>query len=264
MKALPKISIIVPSLNKAKFLKEALNSIINQKYPNIEVLIYDGGSTDGSLFIIDRYLKKYPKVFRLVSKQDSGQLDAINQGFSLASGVLISFLNADDILSRGALKAIGEFYIKYPNSLWFAGKGKIIDGSGKQISVFVTNYKNWLINKNKFTNLLIVNYLTQSSVYITKKAFITYGPFNGIQKIVMEYEMWLRLGQQQMPTIIDKELSCFRLIQSGFSLTNFKRILAADDKIAHKFTNDIVILMLHWLHNSVRALMAVFIFSYEK
>src|SRR3990170_8361781 len=123
MKIFPKISIVIPSLNKVSFIKETLESIVTQNYPNLEVIIQDGGSTDGTLEIIKKYAKKYPDKINWESIKDKGQTDAINRGFKKASGRVLSYINADDLYENGALNKVGEYFSKNPKTLWLAGRG---------------------------------------------------------------------------------------------------------------------------------------------
>lgn len=256
MNSLLKISIIVPSYNKAEYIKETLQSIVTQNYPNLEVIIQDGGSTDGTLEIIKKYAKKYPYLI-WESKKDKGQTDAINKGLKRATGEVLAFINADDVYLPGALYAVGEYFKKYPHTLWMAGKGKNIDKRGKEISRLATSYKNFLLTINHYSLLMVVNYLMQPSIFLSRKAYLKYGPFKGTGRSVMEYETWLRIGKGSMPKVLNRSLSGFRLIKDNFSMTNFKKILKADDDIVERFTDDIIILGFHWLHNIVRVIIAL-------
>lgn len=247
----PKISIVIPSYNKGKFIEETLTSIISQKYTNLEVIIQDGGSNDNTLEIIKKYVKKYPYII-WESKKDKGQTDAINKGFKRATGEILTFINADDIYLPGVLKAVGVYFGKHPNTLWLVGKGKTVDEKGKEIAEPITRYKNWLLRKNNYRFLLMVNYLMQPSVFLSRKAYVKYGPFTGLGRSVMEYETWLKIGKNNMPKIINRSLSGFRLTRNNVSMTNFKKILKADDEIAKKYTDNLVILVFHWLHNLAR------------
>jgi glycosyltransferase involved in cell wall biosynthesis len=106
MKDLPKISIVIPSFNKKKFIGATLESIFSQNYPNFEVIIQDGASTDGTLEITEKFAKKYPQVVNWESKKDKGQTDAINKGLKKAKGEILTYINADDIYIKGALKKV--------------------------------------------------------------------------------------------------------------------------------------------------------------
>jgi len=253
---LPRISIIIPSYNKAEFVEETLISIISQKYSNLEIIIQDGASTDGTLEIIKKYAKKYPKLIKWESKKDEGQTDAINKGFKKATGEVCSFINGDDLYKKGALESVGKYFQEHPGTLWLAGKGNIIDEKGREKAELITKYKDWLLKKNDYRFLLVVNYLMQPSVFLSRKAYIKYGLFTGIGKWVMEYETWLKIGKDSMPKVIKRSLSGFRLTKNNVSMTNFKKILKADDDIAEKYTDNLVILGLHWLHNIARIIIA--------
>ena len=90
MKKTPKISIVIPSFNKVDYIGSTLESIVSQDYSNLEVIIHDPGSTDGSLKVINSFVKKYPKIFKLYNEKDKGQLDAINKGLRKASGDILT------------------------------------------------------------------------------------------------------------------------------------------------------------------------------
>ncbi|MHB8136314.1 MAG: glycosyltransferase, partial [Anaerolineaceae bacterium] len=89
----PKISIIVPTLNQARFIEETIQSVLTQKYPNLEVIVIDGGSTDNTIEI----LKKYTGSLTWISEPDKGQVDAINKGLKLVTGEVVAYLNSDDV-----------------------------------------------------------------------------------------------------------------------------------------------------------------------
>lgn len=107
MTKIPKISIITPSFNQDKYIEETILSVINQDYANIEYIIIDGASTDKSVEIIKKYEKS---IYFWVSEKDSGQSEAINKGFTRATGDIISWLNSDDILLPGALTKVADYF----------------------------------------------------------------------------------------------------------------------------------------------------------
>lgn len=254
MKKLPKISIVIPSFNKVCFIEETLLSILSQNYPNLEVIIQDGGSTDGTIEIIKKYAKKYPETISWESKRDKGQVDAINKGMAKATGDVVAYINADDIYQKGALLEVGKYFAGHPDTLWVAGRGRVIDESGREIAKFITWYKNLFLFLNLYSLLLIFNYLTQPSVFLSRRAYQKFGPFTGTKTGVMEYGFWLKLGKNQMPKIIDKTLSSFRIYKGSLSTKEFKKILLADEKIAEKYSQNPFLLFIHHLHNLGRVL----------
>ncbi len=98
---LPRISIVTPSFNQARYLEETIQSVLNQNYPNLQYVIIDGGSTDGSREIISKYEKQ---ISYWVSEPDNGQSNAINKGFKLCDGDLITFQNSDDLYLPNAFE----------------------------------------------------------------------------------------------------------------------------------------------------------------
>ena len=108
-KRYPKISIVIPSFNQGSFIEETILSIINQKYPNLELIIIDGLSTDNTLDIIKKY---YGSINYFISESDNGQSHALNKGFQIASGEICAYLNSDDIYIGNILWEIAEKYLK--------------------------------------------------------------------------------------------------------------------------------------------------------
>ncbi|MGA7104656.1 MAG: glycosyltransferase family 2 protein [Candidatus Deferrimicrobiaceae bacterium] len=120
----PLISVITVVYNSDKFLEEAIRSVFNQEYDNIEYLIIDGGSTDGTLDIIRKY---QDRIDHWVSEPDNGIYDAMNKGIALASGDLIAFLNSDDRYEPGALEQVARAYVDQANQdVVIAGKWNLL------------------------------------------------------------------------------------------------------------------------------------------
>src|SRR5690349_7302447 len=104
---MPLVSVVVPSFNQAEFLGEALESVLAQTYPRLEVLVVDGGSTDGSPDVIRAF---EDRLAWWVSEPDRGQADALNKGFARASGELLTWLSSDDTLLPGAVERLAESF----------------------------------------------------------------------------------------------------------------------------------------------------------
>lgn len=127
------VSIAVPSYNYARFIRDCLASIQSQDYANFEVLIADGGSTDGSLEIIREFCDTDTR-FRLVSSEDEGQADAVDKAFRQAHGEILCFLNADDLyLGKGVLRKIIETFNSNPEVGIVSAEGCYVDASSQRI-----------------------------------------------------------------------------------------------------------------------------------
>jgi len=103
----PRISVVTPSFNQGRYIEETIRSVLLQGYPDLEYIVVDGGSTDGSLDIIRKY---EPWLARWISEPDHGQSDAINKGVRMATGEIVNWINSDDCLHSGALKVVAQTY----------------------------------------------------------------------------------------------------------------------------------------------------------
>lgn len=258
MKA-PKISIVIPSFNKVKYIGKTLDSIISQNYHNLEVIIQDGGSTDGTLGVIKEYASKYPGVIKYESGRDGGQLDAINKGLRKSKGEIVTYINADDYYLPGAFNNIAKLSFDNPRADWFAGKGRVVDGKGHEIVKVVTFYKNLLLFLNSNFLLLITNYLMQPSVFLKRVTWNRFGPFSGTSNFVMEYDLWLKIAKYKMPVVSNNYLSNFRIEASTISKNYTNELLSEDEKIVRKYTRNPLMIGFHKLHNYGRRLIGWFI-----
>ena len=112
----PKISIVTPSYNQGQYIEETILSVLGQRYPNLEYMIYDAESTDNTVEVIQRYENE---LTYWVSEKDKGQADAINKGFANSTGEILMWLNSDDILMPNVLQFIAEQYqLKGDGILW--------------------------------------------------------------------------------------------------------------------------------------------------
>ncbi|MCX6150717.1 MAG: glycosyltransferase [Ignavibacteriales bacterium] len=202
MKYFPKITVITPSYNQGQFLEETIRSVVEQNYPNLEYMVFDGGSTDSSVEIIKKYEKN---ISFWVSERDKGQTDAINKGFNKATGEIVTWLNSDDFYYPNALHLIAEMYNKYPEAGLYVGNGAIADKNGKRIR----KYSNDLLFD--FDILLKgSNYILQPSTFINSKAIKDLGFLDETLFYAMDLEYWLRVAQKYEVVTVNEELSAYR------------------------------------------------------
>jgi len=144
----PLVSIITPSYNQGQFVEETIQSVLNQTYPNIEYIFVDGGSTDQTMQIVDKFKDK---INVIIHEKDKGQADAINKGFKLAKGELVGWINSDDILYPQCVEKIINLYNEKPDgAIYYSSYIDWIDKKGNitaQRSVIIKN-RNYLLNDN--------------------------------------------------------------------------------------------------------------------
>ncbi|MBT7818335.1 MAG: glycosyltransferase, partial [Chloroflexi bacterium] len=133
MKNQPLVSIITPSYNQAEYLEKTITSVLGQTYPNIEYIIIDGGSEDGSKEIIEKYQKK---IKYWVSEPDQGQTDAINKGFAKANGEILAWLNSDDTYEPHAVAEAVTYLLEHPEIGLVYGDTDFIDAQDRKIGKF--------------------------------------------------------------------------------------------------------------------------------
>jgi glycosyltransferase involved in cell wall biosynthesis len=125
-----KISIVTLSFNQGPYLREAIESILQQGYPELEYIIVDPGSTDGSRELIQSYARHFSHI---IFEPDRGAADGLNKGFARATGEVFGFLNADDLLMPGSLSRVNQFFTRNPHCDVAFGNGHIIDASGQKL-----------------------------------------------------------------------------------------------------------------------------------
>jgi len=198
----PKISIVTPSYNQAKFLEKTILSVLNQNYPNLEYIIIDGGSKDGSIEIIKRY-EKFLAYW--VSEKDKGQADAINKGFGIAKGELIAWQNSDDIYLPSTFVHIARIFNKRRHDLIY-GDILIIDEYGIPKRTF--RFGPWPKFGLKNVGMSISN---QSSFW-TRELQKKCGPLINNLHYAFDGEYFYRLLVNTKKIIhIPEILACFRI-----------------------------------------------------
>lgn len=192
----PLISIVTPSYNQADFLEETIRSVLLQSYPNLEYIIIDGGSTDGSVEIIRKY---EPYLAYWVSESDRGQSDALNKGFKRATGDLIGWQNSDDTYQPHAFEYVAKTYLSHPEADVIYGLVNHIDRE----SQFITEYP---VQPATIENMIPYSAVTNHSVFYTDKIFKE-GNFIDINlKHCMDQEFILRLLLKQYKFIFEPKI----------------------------------------------------------
>lgn len=181
----PRISIVTPSFNQKDFLENTIRSVLEQGYPNLEYIVMDGGSTDGSVEIIQKYAHH---LAYWQSQPDGGQVDAINSGFQRVTGEILAFLNSDDFLLEGAITHIVELYQAYPKAAGWVGGGHSITEDG-----YIMHTR--LPQKLDRDNLADwgENWFNQPGCFFSAEAARSLGFLDPTYQLAFDFEFWLRL-----------------------------------------------------------------------
>ena len=208
------VSVITPSYNQAKFLEATIQSVLSQDYPEVEYIIVDGGSTDGSVDIIKRYSDR---LAWWVSERDQGQTDAINKGFARAKGQVLAWLNSDDTYQPGAIRQAADFLQAHAEVGMVYGDTNFIDEAGRQIGRFGAAQTNYSLLRQGYVHI------PQQASFFSADLWQKVGPLDPSFYFAMDYDLWVRLAKLA-PLVYNPQLwANFRLHGSG-------KTIASDDR----------------------------------
>lgn len=228
----PKISIITPSFNQGDFIEETINSVINQAYSNIEYIIIDGGSSDHTLEIIQKY---EGKITTWVSEKDSGQSNAINKGFKLATGEIVTWLGSDDLFLNGALEKVCQVFKENPNVNLVHGNTELLLAKERRVKQHISaeGYPYKYLSGMSFS---------QPSSFFRRSALEMVGYLNETLHYGMDYDLMIRLYDRGEVARINDFLSVYRLHEN--SKSSMAKVKFAEEwaeifsKIAYSVNSD--------------------------
>lgn len=198
-----RISIVVPSLNQGEFIGQALDSLFSQRYPDLEVIVMDGRSTDSTIDILESYADR---LAYWVSKPDRGPAAALNEGFTHSTGSILGVLNADDAHLPGALATIAEAFRSRPEAHVIAGHGRFTDREGTPGVRVVSDA--WHLRRFQYGACVLV----QPATCFRRDAFERAGGYRESGAVCWDMELWAHMAAAGCRFVtIDAELATFRL-----------------------------------------------------
>ena len=203
MSGLPRISVVTPSYNQGAFIRETIESVAAQEYPNLEHIVVDGMSTDGTAAI----LEEYPHL-RVVREPDSGQADAINKGFRMATGEIFCFLNSDDTFLPGALDTVSREIDPARGRHIVMGRCRFIDEQGAYAGIEHPS------SFESFARVLKIwkgHTIPQPSVFFTRRVWATCGPLDTGLQYHLDYDLFCRFARRFRFHFVDRVLATYRL-----------------------------------------------------
>ena len=238
MTSQPLVSIITPSFNQARYIEATIQSVLMQDYSNIEYIIVDGGSTDGTVDIIKKYAlesasslhsqgvllaHKQASAFQShsiawwVSEKDKGQTDAINKGFARANGQILAWLNSDDTYEPGAISAAVKYLQEHPEVGMVYGDCNFINETGRVIGKFGSAQTDYRLLREGYVHI------PQQTMFLRADLWKKVGPLDPSFYFAMDYDLWTRLAARTQLKYVPQTWANFRLHTTG-------KTIAADDR----------------------------------
>jgi len=230
----------VPTFNQGRFIGETLQSIVDQQYPNLELIVIDGGSTDHTISIIEQY---HIHISWWVSEPDTGQASAINKGFMRSTGEIMAWINSDDLVTPGALLHIADYFVKHPKVQAVYGDRVLINEENLEIG-------RWILPRHSSRVLKWADFVPQETLYWKRQAWDLIGSqVDENFHFAMDWDFLLRLSAKQinihhlpvflgqfrihqqqktssqMSSIGQQEIQRLRLRELGFQPTRWQLIL---------------------------------------
>jgi len=213
--AFPSISIVTPSYNQGQYLEETICSVLDQKYPNLQYIIIDGGSTDNSVEIIKKYEKH---LSYWVSEKDKGQTHAINKGIARCTGEVFGYINSDDLLLPKSLERVAATWNE--GFAWQVGWCKYLEQGGSDWPYVVRDI-------GRKADWFLDNPIPQQSSFFARSIFEQIGLFREDLHFCFDYEYWMRMHFRAnlTPAVVRQCMSAFRLHDSSKTVTVWEKFV---------------------------------------
>ncbi len=201
----PRISIVTPSFNQARFLEQTIRSVLEQDYADLQYGVVDGGSTDGSIEIIEKYRDQLAYVH---VGPDTGQSQAINRGLARADGDVVGWLNSDDTLLPGALDAVATHFEHHPADNWLIGACRALDEHGRHGRVIQPQGEFTLYGALRRR---VPFNVPQPGTFWRRALIEEVGALDEAMHHCMDFDLWCRfLAAGHRPSLVDHELATYR------------------------------------------------------
>lgn len=216
----PLVSIVTPAYQAGRFIEQTIQSVLAQDYPNIEYIVMDGGSNDGTLEILERYRDR----LTYVSAPDRGAPDAINRGFARSGGEIFAWLNADDLFLPGAIRTIVRHLAASPQVDVVYGEGNWIDEEGQTMGRYPT------VSPYRPESFRQECGICQPAAFLRRGAFLAVGMLEPDLHLTFDYDLWIRLSRNHRFEAIPEVLAASRMHRDNKTLGSRETVF--DENIA--------------------------------
>ena len=221
---LPSLSIVIPAYQQGNYIERTLQSIISQNYPQLQLIVVDGGSTDQTGEIIEHY-RQYISIY--ISEKDGGQSDAIRKGFQLATGDIITWINSDDTYNQHALLTIGKFFAANPLVRFAYGNRDIINENDQVIGR--RRQPDFDSRIMRYCHIIV----PQVSAFWQRSLYHEAGGVDVDLKFCMDYDLFVKMALISAPAHLPIVLGNFR-IHSDSKTSNLENVRLAEDRLVHQ------------------------------
>lgn len=223
----PRITVVTPSYNQGRYLEATIRSVLLQDYPNLEYIVLDGGSTDGSTKILERYGSR---LAYWQSEPDRGQAHAINLGMQRATGQILCWLNSDDLLLPGALRRVATALSDAREPAWVVGACGIV-GAGDQAPAVLRR------SEVSFETLFDWHnqWIAQQAVFWTRALWERAGPLDETLHYAMDVDLWFRMSRLIPPQLVADEIAVYRWHEAAKCRSNPHAMKLELNRVAERY-----------------------------
>ena len=223
-----RVSVITVCRNSREYIEKTIGSVLAQTHPDLEYVIVDGGSSDGTVEIIKQYAEVDTRI-NWLSEEDKGISDAMNKGVSLATGDVVAHLNSDDFYAHPNVVArVVEIFTRNAMVEWVSAGFNFVSDN----ETFIREVRARCYSLNR---LVRANILLHPSTFILKSLFEKAGGFDLSLRYCMDYDLFLKLGKITPPFMLDEQLACFRIHTASRSVSESVQAYAEEFKVRMKY-----------------------------
>ncbi len=209
----PSITVVTPSLNQRAFIERTIRSVMEQSGCEVQHLVIDGGSTDGTLEVLERARERYPNRFDFISEPDRGQAHAVNKGFARAIGDVVGWLNSDDVYEPGCFEAVTATFAEHPGCDVLYGRAHYVDEDDQLLGVYPTR------TEFDWQTLAHECFICQPTVFLRRRVLERGFRLDESLQMCMDYDFWIRLGKELEVRFLDRVVASSRMYRDNKTIS---------------------------------------------